>query len=124
MRETKRSISGPASLKLSELLQRGEQLQIAIVTLAELHVGIAKCARPENEKTRLEALVEQFAVLGIFRSTAEIYGAVVGGLEKAGLTIDAMDALIGCVALDHADFVVSHNIKHFIRIPGLVVEDY
>ena len=124
MRETKREEVGPASLKLEELSQRGERLRIAIITLAELQVGVAKSARPEREKQRVEEAVEQFAILSIFRSTAEIYGVVVGGLERAGLVIDAMDALIGSVALDHRDFVVSHNVKHFARIPGLVVEDY
>lgn len=124
MRETKRDVIGPARQKLDELTLRGERLRIAIVTLAELLVGAAKSARPEYQKQRVEVVVEQFAIFGILRSTAEIYGTVIGGLERAGLTIDAMDGLIGSVALDLNDFVVSHNVKHFARIPGLVVEDY
>ena len=124
MRETKRDVIGPARQKLDELTLRGERLRIAIVTLAELLVGAAKSARPEYQKQRVEVVVEQFAIFGILRSTAEIYGTVIGGPERAGLTIDAMDGLIGSVALDLNDFVVSHNVKHFARIPGLVVEDY
>lgn len=124
MRETKRGVVGPARLKLEELHERGERLRIAIVTLAELQVGVAKSVRPEREKQRVDEAIEQFAILNILKTTAEIYGAVVGGLEQAGLVIDAMDGLIGSVALEYRDFVVSHNVKHFARIPGLVVEDY
>lgn len=124
MRETKRRVVGPARLKLEELHERGERLRIAIVTLAELQVGVAKSVRPEREKQRVDEAIEQFAILNILKTTTEIYGAVVGGLEQAGLVIDAMDGLIGSVALEYRDSVVSHNVKHFARIPCLVVEDY
>jgi hypothetical protein len=42
MKESKRGRIGPASLKLHELTARGESLQIAIFTLAELYVGATK----------------------------------------------------------------------------------
>ena len=72
MRETKRDVIGSARQKLDELTLRGERLRIAIVTLAELLVGAAKSARPEYQKQRVEVVVEQFAIFGILRSTAEI----------------------------------------------------
>jgi predicted nucleic acid-binding protein len=49
---------------------------------------------------------------------------VVGQLEKQGLTISDMDALIGSVALERDELLVTRNPRHFQRIPGLRVETY
>jgi predicted nucleic acid-binding protein len=58
------------------------------------------------------------------RTTAEIFGAIVGELEKRGERISDMDALIGSVALEHSETLITRNRKHFDRIPGFAVEDY
>jgi predicted nucleic acid-binding protein len=82
MKESKRRIAGPASRKLQELTARGELLRIAVFTLAELFVGVAKGTRPRQERAAIEQCVAPFEVLPFERSTAEIYGLVVGELEK------------------------------------------
>ncbi len=124
MKESKRGRPGPASQKLQELTDRGEVLQIAIFTLAELFVGVAKGALPRQERTAIEQCVAAFEVLPFERSTAEIFGSIVGGLEKQGQSISDIDALIGSVALEHAEVLVTRNRKHFERIPGLRIEGY
>ena len=55
---------------------------------------------------------------------AELFGSIVGELEKQGQRISDIDALIASVALEHSELLVTRNRKHFDRISGLRVEDY
>ena len=113
-----------ATAKLQELTARGELLRIAIFTLAELFVGVAKGNRPPQERAAIDQCVAAFELLAFERSTAEIFGMIVGELEKRGQTISDTDALIASVALEHTEVLVTRNQKHFERIPGLRVEGY
>lgn len=124
MKESKRKNVGPASLKLRDLTARGEVLRIAIFTLAELFVGVAKGSRPSQERLAIEQCVAHFEVLPFERNTAEIFGSIVGELEKQGQTISDIDALIASVALEHAELLVTRNQKHFMRVAGLRLEGY
>jgi tRNA(fMet)-specific endonuclease VapC len=124
MKESKRARSGLASDKLRDLTARGEVLRIAIFTLAELFVGVAKGTQPRQERIAIQQCVAPFEVLPFEESTAEIFGSVVGESEKRGQSISDIDALIASVALEHAEVLVTRNQKHFERIPGLRVESY
>jgi tRNA(fMet)-specific endonuclease VapC len=72
----------------------------------------------------VEQCVALFEVLPFERNTAEIFGSIVGELEKQGHKISDIDALIASVALEHSEVLVTRNRKHFDRIPGLQVEGY
>jgi tRNA(fMet)-specific endonuclease VapC len=124
MKESKRARPGVASAKLQELMARGEILRIAIFTMAELFVGIAKGTRPREERAAIQQCVAPFDVLSFELSTAEIFGSIVGQLEKQGLSISDIDALIASVAMEHGEILVTRNTKHFDRVPGLRVESY
>ena len=54
MKEAKASRVGSASRKLDELLAQDETLRIAIFTVAELHVGIAKGSQPARERRAID----------------------------------------------------------------------
>jgi tRNA(fMet)-specific endonuclease VapC len=124
LKENKRNAFGPASSKLEDLAVRGEVLKMTIFTLAELLVGVAKGSRPDQERVAIDQCISAFKLLPFERSTAEIFGAIVGELEKRGQSISDMDALIASVALEHTDVLITRNRKHFVRVTGLRIEDY
>jgi predicted nucleic acid-binding protein len=124
MKESKRSRLGPASTKLQDLTARGETLRIAIFTIAELLVGVSKGTKPRQERLAIERCIAPFEVLPFERSTAEIFGTIVGELERQGQAISDIDALIASVALEHVEMLVTRNRRHFDRIAGLRVESY
>jgi len=115
---------GAASAKLHELTGRGEVLRVAIFTMAELFVGVAKGTRPREERAAIQQCVAPFDVLPFELSTAEIFGSIVGQLEKRGISISDIDALIASVALQYDEILVTRNKKHFDRVPGSRVEGY
>ena len=124
MKDAKTRRHGPATQELDDLLRRGELMRVPIFTLAELYVGVIKGTQPERESQAIERCMAAFEVLHFEESTAKVFGSVVGELEKRGQVISDMDALIASVALEHDELLVTRNIKHFSRVPGLRVEGY
>jgi tRNA(fMet)-specific endonuclease VapC len=56
--------------------------------------------------------------------TAGVFGRIVGHLQSKGTAIGDVDTLIGAVALETGHPVVTRNVRHFERIPGLEVITY
>lgn len=52
------------------------------------------------------------------------YGASKSGLELQGARIDDFDLLIGATAVKHNYIMVSDNIKHLGRIPGIQITNW
>lgn len=124
MKEAKRRRPGSAAQKLDELIRDGENLRIAIFTVGELFVGVAKGSRPIQEREAVEKCLTLFDILSFERPAAEIFGAIVGDLERRGQSISDMDALIASVAMENGERLVTRNTRHFLRINGLMVESY
>jgi tRNA(fMet)-specific endonuclease VapC len=124
MKESKSKRQGGATAKLQDLVRRGESLRLAVFSIGELYVGVAKGTQPAKERAAIEQCLEPFDVVGFEESTARIFGNVVGVLERQGQVISDMDALIASVALEHDELVVTRNLNHFQRVSGLRVEGY
>jgi tRNA(fMet)-specific endonuclease VapC len=55
---------------------------------------------------------------------AELYGALRAHLESAGTRLADPDLRIAAIVVTHHATLVSGNVRHFTRVPGLVVEDW
>ena len=96
---------------------------ISEITIAELYFGVAKA---ENKKRKLEDIkrVQQmFKVIPAYSSFKE-YGEIRHSLEHTGLRVDQFDMLIGATAIHHQMTLVTSNLKHFERMPGIEIESW
>ena len=82
MKESKARRRGMATAKLDDLIRRGESLRLAVFSIGELYVGVAKGTQPVKERAAIEECLELFDVVGFGESTARVFGAVVGNLER------------------------------------------
>jgi tRNA(fMet)-specific endonuclease VapC len=71
-----------------------------------------------------DALSVLSGVLPFDQMAAEIYGKVAADLEAQGLTIGFPDLQIAAIALSRNLEVITHNLSHFQRVPGLRVNDW
>lgn len=99
-----------------------DQCAVSEITLAELYVGLFK-GKDKRQAQEIEAVKRLFEILPI-TPAIELYAKNRAELELSGNKIDNFDLLIGCSALHHNLVMVTHNRKHFERIPGLLIEDW
>ena len=100
----------------------GDQATTSI-TLGEIAYGARKVSKPTLYDRAL-GLIKGVRVLDFDRAAAERYGALRAQLENAGLRLADPDLRIAAIVVTHHATLVSGNVRHFIRVPDLVVEDW
>lgn len=94
------------------------------ITLGELLYGAAKRGSPELVERIRDLIVRAAAVLPFGESAAEVYGALRAELESQGRRLDEPDLRIASIALSCRLTLISGNIRHFTRVPGLRLENW
>ena len=74
---------------------------------------------------RLDSVLRpNLPILPFDTAAARRYGEVRAGLERRGTPLGDADLRIGAIALARDLTVVTGNVRHFERIPGLSVESW
>jgi tRNA(fMet)-specific endonuclease VapC len=107
--------------RLAEI-DASEQATTAI-TIGELAYGAQHAARPELYE-RAVGLLSGVCVLPFDRDVAERYGGIRHELEREGRRLPDPDLRIAATALVHGAVLVTGNLRHFERVPGLGCEDW
>jgi tRNA(fMet)-specific endonuclease VapC len=95
------------------------------VTLGELFYGARRRSDGETLIARIEELLRpNLAVLPFDDLAARAYGDLRADLERRGTPIGDADSRIASIALVHGLTVVTANVRHFERVPGLAVENW
>lgn len=107
-----------------KILQAGiDNCLVSEVTLAELKVGAYKTNDPRQWREVRETS-EAFDIVPITATDFDLYARNRALLENQGTKIDSFDLLIGCSAVNNGLTIVTHNKKHFARIPNLYIVDW
>jgi len=117
----------PASVRarFDKAIHAGAQVWVSTVVLYELWYVVAKSARPkENAEDLATFLAGPVRLLAFEEEDARRAGTVRAALEMAGKPIGAYDVLIAGQALCHKLTLVTANAKEFVRVKGLLWEDW
>jgi tRNA(fMet)-specific endonuclease VapC len=115
-----------------DLVARCRQVQkeshtvgVSAITVSELEFGAQNSGKYDDEIAAVEKILAPFETFdyGAVRC-APHYGRARHVLEQAGQTIGAMDLLIAAHALGLDATLVTNNLVHFRRVPGLKVTDW
>ena len=101
-----------------------DDIATSSVVAAELRYGAEKSARPEKNHSRLDILLSEVRCLDFDLAAASAYGALRVDLERRGRPIGAHDLLIAGHAISTGLILVTDNVREFIRIKGLTVENW
>ena len=96
---------------------------VSEITLAELYFGAFNSNNPQQRIKDVDFIADHFEIIPIFDSLS-LYGETKTLLKKQGNLIDDFDILIGCSAVCHNMIMVSDNVKHLSRIPGIKLENW
>jgi tRNA(fMet)-specific endonuclease VapC len=113
------SLKGNLAVKkaLGEHLR--DPMGVSVVTLMELYYGAHKSRKMVANLARIRAIENAFEIIPISQEAALTFGELKATLEKQGIPLDDFDLILAASALTHNFTLVTNNVKHFDRVPGL-----
>jgi tRNA(fMet)-specific endonuclease VapC len=115
----------PSPYLLARLQTAPPEQFTSSITLGELIYGAYHLAdRTDELLPRIERLVLLITVLPFDAAAARIYGRIRAELARSGTPLAHADLTIASIALARDLTVVTANVRHFGRIPGLRVENW
>ncbi len=94
------------------------------ITVAELHYGAAKSARPEHHRELVTTFLRTIRRLDLDDTSSRTFGEIKARLERAGQRLADADLFIAAIALAQGATVVTGNRRHYDRVPDLLIEDW
>lgn len=99
-------------------------LRLSTVVLGELAFGAEKSACAAQNRARLAQLQQRLALLGVDGDTAAHYAHIRHALEARGTPIGGNDLWIAAQARSIGATLVTHNVREFAQVDGLMIEDW
>jgi tRNA(fMet)-specific endonuclease VapC len=116
--------ANPKVMAEYSLLPDEAVVAVSSIVAAELYYGAAKSNDPTGSTQQVAEFLAGIEVLPVNESVAQRFGTLKAHLRSTGQIIPDFDLLIASTALVYGYSVVTHNTRHFVRIPGLVVVDW
>ena len=101
-----------------------QEIAISVITRAETRFGLALLNTNDKRRQTIGLLLQEIPALPWTAEAADCYGDIAAHLQQTGQPIGEMDTLIAAHALMAKLPLVTHNPRHFERIPGLRLEDW
>jgi tRNA(fMet)-specific endonuclease VapC len=95
--------------------------------LAEIAYGIERLPRSRRRRAlqaRFDLLCSEIPRAVWTDAVSHAYGRIKATLERRGTRIEDFDAAIAAHAVALGSTLVTTNLEHMIRVPGLEVEDW
>ena len=89
------------------------------ITLFELYYGAKRSVKRKESISDINSLLKSVDILQFDNIAAEKAGVIQGVLMNSGEPIELQDVLIAGIVMSRNEELVTSNIKHFKRIPGL-----
>lgn len=111
----------------SKALKAGlENCFVSAVSLAELYGGAYRMQseRGLHETEFVKTIFNVIPFGGKDNDESEVFGKNKTVLSSSGPTPDDMDLMIGSTAVAGGYTMVTHNVRHYSRIPKIKIEDW
>lgn len=109
--------------RMNEGLKRGN-MGISVITRAELRFGQMGLSPQDRRRPLIDSFLLRLPSMEWSNEAADHYGAIKHTLKSQGTPIGDMDTQIAAHALAEKLILVTHNTRHFEKIPGLKLEDW
>jgi tRNA(fMet)-specific endonuclease VapC len=101
-----------------------ETLSYSIITQAELYFGAYNSSYLERNRANIQRLMNTLKILPFDEAAANRFGQLKADLKRQGKILLDADLMIAAIALTNQLVLVTNNVKHFERIPELVIENW
>jgi tRNA(fMet)-specific endonuclease VapC len=104
-----------------------DEFAVAAITMSEVLVAAFLAHSLQRQRQREEftdRLIQAINVIPFDVLVARQYAATWAELSRSGQLIDIHDLMIAATALVHGFAILTRNLRHFARIPGLAVQPF
>ncbi len=101
-----------------------DRVAISVITVAELYYGAHNSARVDENLARVQAFAGQIPALPLDDAILATFGRLKAELRRQGQPLADFDLLIAASALVQGRILVTNNVRHYTRIPGLQLESW
>ena len=111
--------------RLQKALDGGARAAVSTVAVFELWYGVVKSARPAFNAERVRIFLSgPLTLLPLEEGDARAAGEIRAALEAVGRPMGAYDLLLAGQASHRKFTLVTANTKEFVRVRGLLCEDW
>lgn len=103
---------------------KAQDIAISAIVRAELQYGVALMAANDRRRARMNLLMLEIPTLSWTAEAADQFGVLKAQLKNQGTPIGDADTQIAAHALAEKLILVTHNTRHFEKIPHLQLEDW
>lgn len=96
---------------------------VSDITVMELRYGAYRSARVKANLAIVNTFLEKMRIVP-YAVAIDIFCREKVRLQQIGMPLEDYDLLIGAAAIAKGLTLATHNVKHFERIEGLVIEDW
>ncbi len=115
---------GDARIRKRWLANPPDALRLSAIVKAELLYGARKSSRVEENLRSLQQLFAVVPSIAFDDDAAHWYGVIRSDLSKRGKPLGPNDLMIAATALANDLTVVTRNMREFVRVPGLRLEEW
>ncbi|WP_342597256.1 type II toxin-antitoxin system VapC family toxin [Cyanobacterium aponinum UTEX 3222] len=111
-------------LVIEQFKQKYQDCYLSSLVLGELYKGVYCSKRVEDNLDVLNKFIRPFPVVNFNSDHALEFGKIESELRIIGKPTGVVDALLGAIARSRKDILVTNNIRHFIYISNLKIENW
>jgi tRNA(fMet)-specific endonuclease VapC len=107
--------------------RRQEEFYVSVITASELLHGVWRAQTDVIRNRRaafVESILQQFPILPIDLVTARVHAQLWANMATTGKTIGSHDLWLAAACIANGHSLVTSNVREFVRVPGLSVEDW
>jgi len=97
---------------------------ISVITICEFESGIPGSSNPAKLRSAIDTFLSPFGILDFQQTDALAFGTIDFVLQSKGTPIGDMDTMIAAQAIARGLVLVTNNVRHYGRIPGLEYESW
>lgn len=109
---------------IAHFQQKYQDCYLVTLVLGELYKGVYCSSRVQQNLLILEQFANQLPKINFDENAAIEFGKIQGELRQIGRPTGQIDALIAAVARSRSDSLVTNNMRHFVNIQNLHLENW